>query len=107
VTEWISTLTAISAPLAGAAFGIALQPDFAKISIKAKIWRWFLSASAAVFLGPYIMHRFFGEDDHPSAVSFWMFTISALALSVGPILIGRVMSYAKRVNINLLPKDDK
>jgi hypothetical protein len=104
-SEWLDTLTTISAPLAGAVWGVALSPDFGKLSIKAKAWRWFLAVLFGTFFGPYILHRFFAES-HPSAASFWLFASSAASLAVGPILLSRVMDIVKRFNLSPAPKDE-
>ena len=104
--EWLDTLTTISAPLAGAIWGVALSPDFGKLDIKAKAWRWFLAVLFGIFFGPYILHRFFAES-HPSAASFWLFVSSAASLAIGPILLSRVMDYAKRINLSPASKDEQ
>lgn len=104
--EWLEHLTTISAPLAGAVWGVALSPDFGKLTLKAKAWRWFLAVLAGAFFGPYILHRFFSES-HPSAASFWLFVSSAASLAIGPILLSRVMDYAKRINLSPPQKDDQ
>lgn len=104
--EWLAHLTTISAPLAGAVWGVSLAPDFSRLGLKSKLWRWFLAVLGGIFAGPYIQHQFF-QEAHPSASTFWLFAISAVSLAVGPILVSRVMEYASRININLTPKDDK
>lgn len=103
--EWLDTLTTISAPLAGGIWGVALDPKFATLTLAAKVWRWFLAVLAGAFAGPYILHRFF-SDAHPSAASFWLFVISAASLAIGPILLSRVMSYVKRVELSPIKKDE-
>lgn len=105
-SEWLAHLTTISAPLAGAVWGVALSPDFGALNLRAKLWRWFLAVLGGIFAGPYIQHQFF-NNAHPSASTFWLFAISAVSLAVGPILLKGVISQAKRININLTPKDDK
>ena len=104
--EWLPHLTTISAPLAGAVWGVALSPDFGRLTLKAKAWRWFLAVMAGAFVGPYVLHRYFSES-HPSAASFWLFIISAVSLAAGPILLARVMDYLKRVNVSPLPAKDE
>jgi|GEM_PF-5008599 len=104
--EWLAHLTTISAPLAGAVWGVSLAPEFASLSLASKLWRWFLAVLAGIFAGPYVQHRFFA-DAHPSASTFWLFAISAISLAVGPILLKGVITQAKRININLSPKDDQ
>jgi len=96
----IETLLAVSAPFAGGLSGVALQPDFAHLSLRAKAWRVFISVLVTLFVGPYVVDRFF-PDAPPSESTFWSFLIAGLAFAVGPVIIKRVVAYAKRVNINL------
>ena len=91
---------AFSAALAGATWGVSLQPDFATITLKTKAWRFFLAVMAAVFTGPFILHQFF-EKAHPSAAAFCLFLVSMVSLAVGPIVVRRVTGWAKQVRITI------
>lgn len=106
MSEWFTSasLFSYSAALAGGLWGITLQTDFPTLKLRQKTWRFILAVLASVFTGPYVLHTFF-QNAHPSASAFWMFVISAVALAVGPILLGRVVKWAKGVKI-ILPKDE-
>lgn len=83
--EWFTPANwyAFSAALAGGLWGVTMQADFGKLTFRAKTWRFFLSVIAAVFTGPFILHRFLGTA-HPSAAAFVMFCVSTLALALIP-----------------------
>ena len=96
----VQTLLLVSAPFAGGLCGVAFAPDFASLTWKAKTWRVFISVLITLFVAPFTVERFF-PDAPPSESTFWSFAISALAFAVGPVIIKRVVTYAKRVNVNL------
>ena len=99
----LPNLFAYCAALAGGLWGITLQPGFATRTFRSKLWRFVLAVLAAIFTGPYILHRFFPKD-HPSVSAFWMFVISTVALAVVPELVKRAVAYSKRVEFRL--RDD-
>ena len=96
----VQTILLVSAPFAGGLAGVAFAPDFATLTWKAKTWRVFISALTTLFVAPFVVERFF-PDAPPSESTFWSFTIAGVAFAVGPTIIKRVVSYAKRVKVNL------
>jgi hypothetical protein len=102
--EWSLTgeLFSYSAALAGALWGVSLQADFATITMKTKAWRFLLAFIAAIFTGPFVLHRFL-QDAHPSAAAFALFMVSMLSLAIGPIIVKRVTQWAKQVKISVTP----
>lgn len=99
-SEWY----AWSAAVAGALWGVSLQPDFGKINLKTKAWRCLLAILLAFFIGPGLMHTYFSGA--PTQVSTAiMFGISMAALTVVPIVLRRVQLLAKTGKLWGLPED--
>lgn len=106
--EWFTPANwyAFSAALAGGLWGVTMQHDFASLTMRAKTWRFFLSVIAAIFTGPYILHRFLGQA-HPSASAFVMFCASTLALATIPLLAKKFMEWLTGVRITFDGREGK
>lgn len=106
--EWSLTgeFFSYSAALAGALWGVSMQPDFATITMRAKAWRFMLAVVAAIFTGPFVLHSFL-KDAHPSGAAFALFMVSMLSLAIGPIIVKRVTQWAKQVKISVTPGGDQ
>lgn len=99
-SEWYS----YSAAVAGALWGVSLQPDFGKITLKTKAWRCLLAILLAFFIGPGLLHTYFTNAPMQVATAI-MFGISMAALTVVPIVLRRVQLLAKTGKLWGLPED--
>lgn len=100
--EWYS----YSAAVAGALWGVSLQPDFGRISLKTKAWRCLLAILLAFFIGPGLLHTYF-KDASMQASTAVMFGLSMAALTVVPIVLRRVQLLAKTGKLWGLPEDSQ
>lgn len=99
-SEWYS----YSAAVAGALWGVSLQSDFGRITLKAKAWRCLLAILLAFFIGPGLLHSYFKGASMQVSTAI-MFGLSMAALTVVPIVLRRVQLLAKTGKLWGLPED--
>jgi len=99
-TEWYS----YSAAVAGALWGVSLQPDFGRITLRTKAWRCLLAILLAFFIGPGLLHTYFKGASTQVSTAI-MFGLSMAALTVVPIVLRRVQLLAKTGKLWGLPED--
>lgn len=106
MNDWLvnSEWYAWSAAVAGALWGVSLQPDFGTIGIKTKAWRCLLAVLLALFVGPGLLHVWFDNASTPVTTAI-TFAISCGALTVVPIVMRRVQLLAKTGKLWGLPED--